>query len=92
MPITNPSVNSLDNWIYNPSSNSIGGGLSASSGGSSPPPSSATFVTWGDGTQVTWGDGTQVTWSDGSSSSPSLDFSQASNSMYIPLLFGYSIL
>lgn len=63
MPIINPSTSILDDGIYNPSANAIGGGISASGGGASPPPPA----------------------------SPGLDFSIASNSMYIPLLFGHQI-
>lgn len=57
------------------------------SGGSSPPPPSATLMTWADTTQVTWGDGTQAEWAGGTGSSPSLDFSQASNSQFISIGF-----
>lgn len=44
MPIINPSTSILDNGIYNPNANGIGGGLSAMGGGSSPPPSSDSYV------------------------------------------------
>jgi len=54
MSINNPSTNTVDSGIYDPSTNSVGDGVSQAGAGGG-----------------------------GGGGAPSLDFSQASNSMYI---------